>query len=40
MVFKEDAMALAEFTTKYQKKFHEFYSGKFANVQLHIDAIG
>lgn len=40
VVFKEDAMALAEFTTKYQKKFHEFYSGNFANVQLHIDAIG
>ena len=37
VVLNEEAVALTEFTTKYQKKFHSFYSGKFINVSMHIN---
>ena len=37
VVFNEEAVALTEFITKYQKKFHSFYSGKFTNVTMHIN---
>ena len=37
VVFNEEAVALTEFTTKYQKKLHSFYSGKFTNVTMHIN---
>ena len=37
VVFNEEAVALTELITKYQKKFHSFYSGKFTNVTMHIN---